>query len=147
MVFSIISAAVTGPLLRLYGKINANVYKKILKKHVVPNLRTAINQLTVFMQDNAPYHTAKFVKIFLSEKDVTFMEWPVQSPGMNPIENVWKLLNERAKEKNPRNDEKLLTNLKGEWEKISVDKCKTLIRSCNKRCRAVIESKDLHIKY
>ena len=26
------------------------------------------------------------------------MEWPAQSP-MNPIENVWKLLNEIAKEK------------------------------------------------
>ena len=66
---------------------------------------------------------------------------------MNPIENVWKLLNERAKKKNPRNIEELWTNLKGEWEKISVDECKTLIRSCSKRCQAVIESKGLHVKY
>ena len=65
---------------------------------------------------------------------------------MNPIENIWKLLNERAKEKNPRNVEELWTNLKGEWEKISVDECKTLIRLSSKRCQAVIESKDLHIK-
>ena len=35
------------------------------------------------------------------------MEWPDQSPDMNPIENVWKLLNERAKEKNPRNVKEL----------------------------------------
>ena len=52
------------------------------------------------MQDNAPCHTAKSVKTFLFEEDVTAMEWPAQSPDMNPIENVWKLLNERAKEKN-----------------------------------------------
>ena len=75
------------------------------------------------------------------------MEWPAQSPDMNPTENVWKLLNERAKGKNPRNVEELWTNLKGEWEKISVDECKTLIRSCSKRCQVVIESKGLHIKY
>ena len=117
-----------------------------MKKHVT-NLRTAINQPAVFMQDNAPCHTAKSVKTFLSEEDVTVMEWPAQSPDMNPIENVWKLLNERAKEKNPRNVEELWTNLKGEWEKISVDECKILIRSCSKRCQAVIESKGLHIKY
>ena len=86
------------------------------------------------MQDNAPCHTAKSVKTFLSEEDVTVMEWPAQSPDMNPIENVWKLLNERAKEKNPRNVEELWTNLKGEWGKISVDECKILIRSCSKRC-------------
>ena len=51
------------------------------------------------MQDNAPCHTANSVKTFLSEEDVTVMEWPGQSPDMNPIENVWKLLNGRAKEK------------------------------------------------
>ena len=38
------------PLVRLHGKINAAVYKEILKKHVAPNLRTAINQPSVFMQ-------------------------------------------------------------------------------------------------
>ena len=66
---------------------------------------------------------------------------------MNPIENVWKLLSVRAKEKNLRNVEELWTNLKEEWEKISIDECKTLIRSCSKRCQAVIESKGLCINY
>ena len=48
MVFGMISAASTEPLVKLHGKINATVYKEILKKHV-SNLRTAINQLAVFM--------------------------------------------------------------------------------------------------
>ena len=61
------------------------------------------------------------------------MEWLAQSPDMNPIENLWKLINERAQEKNPRNVEELWTNLKGEWEKISVVECKTVICLCNKR--------------
>ena len=90
MVFGRISEAGTGPLVRLHGKINASVYKEILKKYVVTNLRTAINQPAVFMQDNAPYYAVKFVKTFLSEEDVTVMESPAQSPDMNPIENVWK---------------------------------------------------------
>ena len=93
------------------------------------------------MQDNAPCHTAKSVKKFLSEK------WPAQSPGMNPIENVWTSLNERANVKNPRNVEELWTILKEEWEKISLDEGKTVILSCGKRCEAVIQSKGLHIKY
>ena len=99
------------------------------------------------MQVNVSCHTAKSVKAFLSEEDVSVMEWPVQSPDVNPIENIWKLLNERAKEKNPRNVEELWTNLKGEWEKISVDECKTLIHLCSKRCQIVIEIKGLHLKY
>ena len=102
MVFGIISEAGTG-LVRLYSKINTTVYKVILEKHVVPNLRTKINQPALLMQNNA----AKSVETILSEEEVTAMEWPAQSPDMNPIENVWKLLNERAKEKNPRNVEEL----------------------------------------
>ena len=73
------------------------------------------------MQDDAPCNTVKTVKTFLSEEDVNVMEWPAQSSDINPIEIVWKLLNERAKEKSPRNVEELWTNLKVEWEKISVD--------------------------
>ena len=88
MVFGMISVAGTGPLVMLHGEINAIVYKEILEKHVVSNLITAINQPAIFMQDNAPCHTAKSVKTFLSEKDVTVMVWPAQSPDMNPIEKV-----------------------------------------------------------
>ena len=97
-----ISAAGTGLLVRLHGKINTTVYKEILKKRV-PNLRNPINQLAVFMQDNLPCHTAKSVKTFLSKEDVTVMAWPTQSTDMNPIENGCKLLNEKPKEKNARN--------------------------------------------
>ena len=74
MVFGMISVAGSGPLVRLHSQINANVCKKILKKPVVPNLRTAINQPAVFIQDNTQRHTAKSVKTFLSEEDVTVME-------------------------------------------------------------------------
>ena len=133
----------SGPLVRLHGKIYPTVCKEILKEHVAPNLRTTIHQLAVFKQDNAPHHIAKSVKTFISEEDFTDIEWT----DMNPRENVWKLLNESVKEKNPRNVEKLWTNLKGMWEKISVDECKTLLRLFSKRCEAVIEGKGLHIKY
>ena len=75
------------------------------------------------------------------------MEWLAQNLDKNPIENVWKLLYERVKEKNPRNVEEIWTNLKGEWEKIAVDECKTFIRSCSKICPAIIENKGLHIEY
>ena len=100
--------------MRLHSKINTTVYKELLKKHVVPNFRTAINQSAVFMQDNTPCYTAKSVKTFLSEEDVTVMEWPARIPDINHIENVLMLLIERAKEKNPRNVEELRTNFKGE---------------------------------
>ena len=74
MVFGMIYASGTGTLVRLNGKINATVYKEILKKYVLPNLRTAINHPMVFMQGNTLCHIAKSVKTFLSEEDVSVME-------------------------------------------------------------------------
>ena len=60
-----ISAAGKRPLVRLQGNFKATAYKEILKKRVIPNLRTEINQTVVFMQYYAPCHTAKSVKTFL----------------------------------------------------------------------------------
>ena len=47
-------------------------------------------------------------------KNLTVMDWPAQSPDMNPIENVWKLLNQQSKNRNPSNGDELWTYLKEE---------------------------------
>ena len=131
MVFGMILIAGTVPFIRPNCKNNASVYKEILKKHVVPNSSTAINQPVVLMQDNGPCHTVMSIKTFLSAEDVTVMECPGQ------IENIWKLVSEKAKEKNQRNIEEW-TNLKGELDKISVAEYKKFISSYSKRCQAII---------
>ena len=112
----------------------------------IKGLRTSVNQPAVFMQDNATCHTAKSIKTFFAKENMTVMDWPPQSPDLNSIENVWKLLNERSNKRNPSNVNELWTYLKKEWKKISIEEIKTLINSCS-RCQAVIDNKNLHTKY
>ena len=75
------------------------------------------------------------------------MDWPPQSPDLNPIENLFKTLGVKVMERNPTNTEDLWVKLQEEWSKISIEDCQELIRSCTRRCAAVIKSKGSFTKY
>jgi transposase len=46
----------------------------------------------VLMEDGALVHRGKVSKDWRENHDLEKIEWPAQSPILNPIENVWKLL-------------------------------------------------------
>ena len=43
----------------------------------------------VYIQDNAPPHTAHDTAAFLDQHDVEVMDWPARSLDMKSIEHVW----------------------------------------------------------
>ncbi len=42
----------------------------------------------IFQQDLAPAHTAKSTKSWLNDHGVGVLDWPANSPDLNPIENL-----------------------------------------------------------
>jgi hypothetical protein len=84
------------------------------------------------------------------EQDIKLLDWPAQSPYLNPIEHTWGHLkkcllgyNERA----PTGIHQLWDRVVVEWGKNSVEECQKWIESMPRRIKAVIKAKGGHTKY
>ncbi len=55
----------------------------------------------IFQQDLAPAHTAKSSKSWLNDHGVGVLDWPANSPDLNPIENLWGIVKRKMRNKRP----------------------------------------------
>ncbi len=101
----------------------------------------------VFQHDNDPKHTAKATKEWLKKKHIKVLEWPSQSPDLNPIENLWRELKVRVAKRQPRNLNDLERICKEEWDKIPPEMCANLVANYKKRLTSVIANKGFATKY
>ena len=89
MVWAAISAMGTSRLHIVEGIINAVKYIDVLKHRLIPQIQDWYGkEECIFMQDGASCHTAKIVKQYLTNNGVKLLDWPGNSPDMNPIENI-----------------------------------------------------------
>ncbi len=101
----------------------------------------------VFQHDNDPKHTAKATKEWLKKKHIKVLEWPNQSPDLNPIENLWRKLKFRVAKYQPRNLNDLEKICKVEWDKTPPEMCANLVANYKKRLTSVIANKCFVTKY
>ena len=75
------------------------------------------------MQDNAPCQKAKTMLSFLEEEWIAAIKWTPENQDMNPIENVWKIIGEKAQNRNLQNINDLWGFQKEEWKSITTTFC------------------------
>jgi len=106
------------------------------------------SQEYVFQQDGAPCHTAKICSKWFTDNNVEVLDWPGNSPDLNPIENLWARLKRLVAAKRPSNKTQLIEAIISSWHHtITKDELKALVNSMPRRCLAVIKSKGYPTKY
>ncbi len=81
------SSAGVGPLCFLKSTVNAAIYQEILEHFMLPSADKLYGDADfIFQQDLAPAHTAKGTKSWFNDHGVTVLDWPANSPDLNPIE-------------------------------------------------------------
>ena len=120
-------------------------YLRVLDQHMLPFWD--IHQCNHFMQDGAPAHRSKVVKKWLKDNHMPVLEWPGNSPDLNPIENAWNYMKNKVQEAQPTNINSLKEVLTMLWSHMDAEYFKKLAESMPNRLGKVIQAKGHMTKY
>lgn len=147
MVWGCFSHLGVGKLVIVDKNVNSAVYIDLLNE----NLLDSVSKMGLpdfhFQHDNAPAHRSKLTKDFLKEIGVEVLDWPAQSPDLNPIENLWAYLKKLVYARSPRTLEELKEFILDEWRKIPQELCDRLVKSFNDRILQCYNRNGSHTDY
>lgn len=93
----------------------------------------------ILMQNNARAHTGRHTTYFLRRNNITVLGHPPLSPDLNPIEQIWDLLDRRLRNlpNQPQNLQELGDILQQIWREIQQNLIRRFI-NMRIRCEEVI---------
>lgn len=136
---------------KIDSTLDQYLYKNILEDELMQSIEYygLDPSKVIFQHDNDPKHTAKSIKEWLKDQEFGVMNWPAQSPDLNPIEHLWfhvkKTLNQFENPASGINE--LWERVKKIWNEISPEICSNLIESMPNRINAVLKAKGKWTKY
>lgn len=146
MICGCMAADGVGEMFFCEGRMNSEKYEEVLESALMPSLTSIFGDTNldgvIFQQDNAPCHKSATTMRWFRDNNIELLDWPAQSPDLNPIEHLWGILKRRIKEHSSITSKTALKNaLINEWQAITREDCSKLVRSMPDRISAVIKSK------
>ena len=144
------SAKGLGRLIKVEGMMNSDKYKAILETHLLPSMtRNFPDGDSIFQQDHAPCHISRKMRTFFEESELEILDWPGNSPDINPIENLWAIIKQRLLKEDCLTMAKLISAVIRTWyhDEQVTKMCSTLVESMPNRVQMLVKAKGGHISY
>jgi hypothetical protein len=87
------------------------------------------------------------VRDYIDEIGLVWTALPAPSPDLNPIENLWSILDQATQFRQANTEEELFQILEQAWQKIPIDILNRLVESMPRRCQAVIDANGFATRY
>ena len=151
MIWGCMTVHGVGLMCRIEGKMDASLYREILRDELQGTVEYygMDKEDLIFQQDGDLKHRSGLAQKQLKDNGFKILDWPAQSPDLNPIEHLWSMLKFRlaAYPTEPQSIEELWKRVEAEWEKIPKEDCLKLINSMPRRVAAVLKVKGGYTKY
>ena len=128
--------------------MNGSMYREIIGKNLQKSA-TSLGYGRNFMlqHDNDLKHTTKRTNEWFENNGISTLNWPSQSPDLNPIENLWNTLKVKVHKRNIKNIKQLEELCKKKWGNLTLDQCGKLVANYRNRLEAVKQNKGNATKY
>lgn len=142
--------------IHIWGSISKNFERKIFifteiltAEKYLEILKTQLKDYKnyILQDDNDPKHRSKIVTNWKKENNVEYIDWPSNSPDINPIENVWALLKHKIKKINVKNITELKEIILKCWNEIDASHIQNIINSIPSRIKQILSNNGMNIKY
>ena len=152
MVWSCITWEGVGWIVDVGHHMDSSAYLEVLKDDLLRTMDCygLDKSDIVFQHDNDHKHTSRLVKGWLAQQSFNVLDWPPQSPDLNPIEHMWAHLKRELfhnYEAPPKSMHELWERIGETWYAISKEACQKYIQSMPERCAAVIKAKGRWTNY
>lgn len=142
MVWACFGAAGVGNIVLIPNTMSGAMYREILKK----NFRESAQKIGLkrgwyLLQDNDPKHKSKIVQTELDKMKIKRIDHPAQSPDLNPIENLWDVVDRKIPTEDRNSIETFTNAIIREWNNIAIETCRNLAMSMRDRMKEVLEMK------
>ncbi|GBN47885.1 hypothetical protein AVEN_39367-1 [Araneus ventricosus] len=104
MLWGTFSWAALGPVVVVEQTMKAANYLNIIADQLHPYMAVVFpTGNEIFQQDNASCHKARIVLEWFEEHTDEFhlMSWPPNSPDLNPMENIWDIMEKQLRPQTP----------------------------------------------